>query len=98
MERVAVSSGLKTADAAIKASAGKLHGVELIAAAADCSVVLYDNATAGSGTVIGKVVIDVSAEGGPISKPGAVNCPVAFSNGCYADVTGTGANYIVYYE
>lgn len=93
----AISSGRNTADAAIKASAGKVWGVTLEAAAADSYVILYDNASAASGTVLAKVMIDVSLEGSTstkhISLPG-----VPASNGIYADVNGTSAAYIVYYE
>lgn len=93
-----VSSGLKTADAAIKDSSGALWGVCLIAATTnDCAVAIYDNASAASGTLLAEMAIDASIEGNGTTRffslPG-----VSASNGIYADVTGTSASYIVYYE
>ena len=94
----AISSGRKTADAAIKASSGKLHGATLEVAAADGIIIIYDNATAASGDILDKIMIDVSLEGNDRTKHVPYPAPLSFSNGVYVDVTGTGAAYIIHYE
>jgi len=60
-----------------------------------CDVILYDNATAASGPVLWKGLIQAS---GPkhlsaFLPPGGI----VFNNGVYADVSGTGAAYCVYF-
>jgi len=90
------SSGLKSADAAISAIGAYLHGVYLISDATNaCNVVIYDNASTNSGTVLAKLSIPAST-----TAPQFItfNNPVSANAGIYADVTGTGANYIVYYS
>lgn len=90
------SSDLKSADAAISAIGGYLHGVYLISDASNaCSVIIYDNKSAASGTVLAKLSIPAST-----TAPQFItfNNPVSANNGIYADVSGTGANYIVYYS
>lgn len=91
MEKSA-SSGLKTADGVIKASKGVLKGVCISAGAAAGTLILYDHASAASGTVVAKIQtpINTSKEVTGIQ----INC----SNGIYADVTGAGVEFIVYYE
>ena len=88
------TSDLKTADAAIKASAGVLRGVALITDGTNLgTVVIYDNASAASGTVLFKM----SASGASGGRE-AMNLDIPASTGIYADVSGTGAGYIVYYQ
>jgi len=93
-----VSSGLKTADAAIFAGECVFCGGKVIADGTNAAeVVLYDNASAASGTVIGKA--QVRAADAPETDsievpPDGVHCV----NGIYADVTGTNAEYYVYYR
>lgn len=90
------SSGLKTADAAIAATGARLHGVMVISDATNvASVVIYDNASAASGTVLAKLSIPANT-----TAPQYVifNHPITANLGIYADVSGTGANYIVYYS
>lgn len=91
-----ISSGLKSADAAILATPGLLHGVMVISDATNvASVVVYDNASAASGTALAKLSIPAST-----TAPQTImfNVPIACHNGIYADVAGTGANYIVYFS
>ena len=90
------SSGLQTADGAIAAGRNRVNGITLLSDGTNaCSVILYDNATAASGTVLGKVSIGAAS----LKKTEHVlfENPVICENGIYADVTGTGAEYIVYF-
>lgn len=88
------SSDLKTADAAILARGGLIHGLTLIPAAADCSVVIYDNASTNSGKVLAKL----SGLANTAANNITFNHPVCANLGLYADVTGAAAGYIVYYS
>lgn len=91
------SSDLKSADAVISAIGGYLHGVLLISDATNvASVVIYDNsAAAASGIVLAKLSIPATT-----TAPQLIlfNNPISANKGIYADVSGTGANYIVYYS
>jgi len=89
------SSGLKSADAAIMAQPGKLTSLMVCADGTNAAtVVLYDNASAASGTVIAKIIVDAGAT----QESFSVDFPIDCLNGIYADVTGTGAEYIVHYQ
>lgn len=88
------SSGLKTADGAIASGRNRINAITLIADGLNAaSVVVYDNASAASGTVLGKVTALVGQ--------GTVHVifenPVIAENGIYADVSGTNAGYLVYF-
>lgn len=88
------SSGLKSADAAIYAAECKLHGLFVLTDGTNAAtVVLYDNASAASGTELAKYVVPGASLSGYVH----FDCPVGASKGIYADVSGTGANYIVHY-
>ena len=90
------SSGLKSADAAIAAGRNRVNAITLLSDGTNaCSVILYDNATAASGTEVGKVSIGAAS----LKKTEHVvfENPVICELGIYADVTGTGAEYIVYF-
>jgi hypothetical protein len=80
-----------SSDVAVKASAGLLVGVLLAAGSTATSLILYDNAEAASGTVLAKLT--AVANGASVQFVPSV--PYAFANGCYADITGTGANATV---
>lgn len=88
------SSGLKSVDAAIATTGGALTGVLVLTDGTnDATIVVYDHASAASGTVLFKgKVAGASNFGGATFE-----VPLRYSNGVYADVTGTGANYIIYY-
>ena len=95
-----LSSGIKTAtDAAIPIStvAGKLVGVSLIVGTtSDPIVVVYDNASARTGTVLYKRKIDSSLEG--FGGLETLPTPVVFQSGCVLSVTGTdGADAAIVY-
>lgn len=88
-----LSSGLQTADGQIYTGRGTLNALTVITDGTnDASVVLYDN-TAASGTVLAKI----SCDGTNNSEFQGWNLAVRCVNGIYADVTGTGAGYIVHY-
>ena len=90
------SSGLKSADAVIATGRNRVNAITLISDGTNvCDVVVYDHPSAASGTVVGKVSIGASS----LKKTEHVvfENPVLCEDGIYADVTGTGANYIVYY-
>lgn len=88
------SSGLNTTDAAIASGRNRINAVTLIADGTNAaSVIVYDNASSASGTVLSKVTA--------VAGQGTVHVifenPVIAENGVFADVTGTGAGYIVYF-
>lgn len=94
MREVSRSSGLKSADAAISTGAGLLCAVQLITDGTNAAtLVIYDNASAASGTVLYKG----SITGASLSRTDVLTFPVKAVNGLYADITGTGANYIVHF-
>ena len=90
------SSGLKSADAAILAVPGKVVGIQLIPDGTNaCSLIIYDHASSASGTVVLKVALPASSTQ---DNTVMLNHPILCHSGIYADVTGTGANYIVHYS
>lgn len=95
---VCKSSGRRTSDAAILASAGVLCGVLIETnGAADATVVVWDNATttgtAETDELFKMIVVGADYRGG-VAYP----LPIAASDGLYVDVTGAGAAYIIYYR
>ena len=86
------SSGLLTADATIATGRQRINAITLIGGSTASSVVLYDN-TAASGTVVGKATQATSG----VTTHIIFENPVICENGIYADVTGTSAEYIVYF-
>lgn len=88
------SSGLKNADAVISGGRNRINAITLLGDGTNAaSLILYDNASAASGTVLAKVTQLATARLTHI----LFDNPVFAENGIYADVTGTGAEYIVYY-
>lgn len=89
-----ISSGLQTADAAIYVGRGTLNAVTVLTDGTNAATLtIYDNATAASGTVLYKT----SIAGSELSQHTVHNLAVRCVNGLYADVAGTGANYIVHF-
>lgn len=82
-----------TADGVVKAAPGSLVSVLLTAGdAAAASIVLYDNASAGSGTVLATLK---AAQG--TSVQWSPECGYVAANGIYADITGaSAAAYVVF--
>jgi hypothetical protein len=92
----ATSSDLLAADTAVMTRAGRLLGVQLQGDGTNaCNVVLYDNASAASGKVLCQLFLIASNARfvDATLPPEGIVC----NNGIYADVTGTGAKFIVYY-
>lgn len=89
-----ISSGLKTANAVIASGKNRINSVTLITDGTNAgTIVIYDNASAASGTVLAKV----KCSGAGLVQHVVFENPVVAQDGIYADVTGTGAEYIVYY-
>lgn len=88
----AESSGLKTSSGAIYVGRARLLGIDIIAAGADTTVVVYDNASAASGTELfkGKVLANAKSETYAVD--------VEAENGLYLSISGTGAGAIVRYR
>lgn len=88
------SSGLLTADGAIYAGPAKLHA---ILAGADntnaATIIIYDNASAASGTVLAKVIVDATTTNVSVSE-----LNVVANNGLYLDIAGTGAEVVIHYS
>jgi len=90
------SSGIKNADAVISATRNRVNAVTIISDGTNaCNVVLYDNASAASGLEVAKVSIGAASL--KTTEHVVFENPVISENGIYADVTGTGATYIVFY-
>ena len=89
---MAIASSTKTASGVVKASPGMLGGVVLAAGSDTATVIIYDNASAGSGTVLCKLTA-VTNESACVVFP----APVVASKGLYAAVTGTAMSVSVYY-
>jgi hypothetical protein len=89
------TSGLKSADVAIMTKPGKIKSVILLADGTNAAtLILYDNASAASGTVLVKIAVDAGLVYESFNSDHGIVC----NNGIYADVTGTGAEFIVHYE
>lgn len=101
-QRPATSSGRKTADAAIIARPCLFKGLILEGDGTNaCNVILYDNASAASGTVIAKLLLSASTtaiDSVPKTSSFVLADGIECNNGIFADVTGTGAAYIVHYS
>ena len=82
-----------TSDSAVKAANGQLVAVSLTAGdAAAATLILYDNASAASGTVL---VSLKAAQGETVSFTPVY--PYSAANGIYADIGGSGAAATVVY-
>ena len=89
------SSGLIGEDYNVTKGPGLLYGVLIITDGSnDGAVVVYDNATSASGTVLFKGKVAGAGNFGG----GTWEVPVRFTNGIYVDMTGTGMSYIIYYR
>ena len=88
-----LTSGLQTADALIYTGRGTLNALTVMTDGTNAATVtLYDNTT-NSGTVLAQSIVLGADRTGFQAWNLAVRC----KNGIYADVTGTGASYIVHY-
>ena len=90
-------SGLLSASGTVSARPGTLCGVIIITSSTNnATVTLYDNATTNSGTVVFEAVLVAGTAS--YSSGYAFTKPVLVGNGIYATVSGTGANFIVYFS
>jgi len=88
------STGEITADGAAVSSDCYLVSILVITDGSnDAMVILYDNASAASGTKLAEIKVNASDNYGGRNWP----FPVKANNGIYADLTGTGASCIVEY-
>ncbi len=87
------SSGLKTADAVIATGRNRINAITLIGGSTASSVIVYDNASAASGTVLAKATQATNL----VTTHIVFENPIVAENGLYADVAGTGAEYIIYF-
>ena len=87
------SSGLKTTDAIIAVGKNRINAVTLIGGSTASSVIIYDNASSASGTVLAKLTQATNL----VTTSMIFTNPIYAENGIYADVSGTAAEYIVHY-
>ena len=87
-----VSSGLLAASAAVDEAAAELYGVTLVTDGTNAaSVILYDHASAASGTELA----NLNAAATSSAVHASFNPPVAASNGIYAELAAN-SSCIVY--
>lgn len=88
-----ISTGVQNADALLWTGRNRVNAITVLTDGTNTATVeLYDN-TAASGTkrVVGKCL------GANLINHIIFENPVLFESGIYADVTGTGATYIVFF-
>lgn len=93
-EYTITSSGLKTADAVIANRPARLHSIALNPAAAASTIIVYDNASAATGTVLLKLV--APASGASVVWENDVG--IEASRGLYMAITGAAADAVVGYS
>ena len=82
------TSKVLTASGVVKAEQGVIIGI-FVSSSTSLTIKLWDSATAASGTVL----IDTTAA---ITAPVYLPLHIAFSNGCYATLGGTGSAAFIY--
>lgn len=96
MKMAVTSSGLKAASAAITALPGRFHGLVVVTDGTNAAtIIVYDNASAASGTVLAKVLVPGASGYGVVQIP---DQGIEAINGIYCSVSGTGAAAVVYYS
>ena len=92
-----VSSGLQTADAVVTDRRSILAGIHMVTGGTnDCTVIVYDNASAASGLELFKMVVTGADDGRYFEMP---QDGVRAKNGLYVDITTAGGGaYIVHYR
>lgn len=95
MSTSSFSSGLKTTSANITTGRSRINAITLLGNNVNVSTVtLYDTNT---GTATGNVLAQVVARASDAQNHVIFTDPVFAKNGIYAQLTGTGGNYIVYF-
>ncbi len=86
------STGLRTADAAVRTGIGQLAAVLIVTNGTDAvTLTCYDN-TSAAGTVLFKGTVAGASNFGGVT----FTTPVQFGTGCFCDVSGTEGAYIAY--
>jgi len=94
MSATSISSGLLTASGVVSAYKNYLNGLVAQADGTNvATVIIYDNPSAASGTVIAKVVIPAGSRTQEILFDKAIRA----DTGLYASISGTGAEATVYF-
>ena len=89
---VVETSGAKTADAQLKSTSGIFWGAQLKGGSDTATLVLYDGTSASD-----KKICELSAAAGILSDI-HLTAGVSFSTGLFADVSGTGPEYVIWFE
>lgn len=93
MTTSSISSGLKTGAASIATGRNRINAITFLGDGTNAStLIIYDN-TAASGKVVAKLVNKATDQQNHV----IFTNPVVCENGIYADLTGTGGNFIVYF-
>lgn len=88
-----ISSDLQTTDQQIYTGRGTLNAVTILTDGTNAATLtIYDN-TSAAGTVLFKMIVPGASQ----SNHAEYNLAIRCTTGLYADVSGTGASYIVYY-
>lgn len=95
MDNPAQSSGLKNADAVISDRESYVHSIIVLTDGTNAATLtLYDNSSAASGTELAKASVVGTSLMSVLDFHGSIHA----NNGIFADVSGTGATYIVLYR
>lgn len=88
-----ISSGVLNADTLIATGRNRVNAITVLTDGTNAATLeLYDNTTAS-----GTVRVKGRCVGASLQNHIIFENPVLFENGIYADVTGTGATFIVFY-
>lgn len=87
------SSGLQSADALIYTGRNRINAITVLTDGTNAATLVVYDATSATGTVVAKAVV----AGASLTGHFIFENPVLCENGIYADVTGIGAGYIVYF-
>ena len=87
------SSGLLVIDTVVATGRNRINAITLIGGSTASSVVVYDNASAASGTVVGKATQSTNL----VTTHIIFENPVVCENGIFVDITGTAAECIIYF-
>lgn len=90
----ATTSGQLSSSTAVRTKPSRLHAIILTPAAADASVIVYDNASTNSGTILAQL----DAKANAISEQLVLNVPVEANNGLYAALSGSGAKVVLHFS
>ena len=93
MSTSSLSSGLQTTSTLIATGRNRINAIIFLGDGTNSSTLsIYDN-TSGSGKVSVKLINKATEQQNQV----IFTMPVYFENGIYAQLSGTGGNYIIYY-